>query len=673
MKCTVTLPKYATLIRPSFEKKLDQIGCKTEPLSLADEEAYLRTRAFQGLSRQMDQAMEEALVRTLNGSFHVALNQLLEQVTPQEDDEPARKRARVTSEESERITTCGSLEVATDAGGDDAAKVTTKESTDRKSPSDRFTLEPCTLFNPLLLPILFLEGPSYGVDRNNWMNHLVQTTRKQRQRSNVVWLRPTPGLDLTLQEELLRQCLTKEPHLSSKLRKKSFLERASVTDTLLEWASTTKAYDDIVVFLQFERGDDFYSDVLQDFCHWMAERRALEGLPLAVVSLGPQVGRRPLDLLSSTQGPVGTLVKRLSLPSSSEVLDAFWECLFLDREFPLAFPPTVLDSLHRIYKHVNGSAVHVVMKLKIVLAHIFCTKGSFVMTSRKSIPEYERDHIQWFLINKEAKEVYLGSGNSAMTTRTLNDWIDLADGKRQLGIMALQVMHCLEQQNRPSTPTLFLDAEKVSTLDQTMETKDKVRLLKLLERFRRQLETHERSSEKRKAFTHQHNETKVAINRLIIFTDQCEKFRDMVKCVKSYIDEWTSNYFFPSDQSSFSATSTILEVLNTQPRQHAMRGLLIFSDYSQPASDTSITQAPNLVKSVGRMYKLIQDRVAVLQSEWFSMFQQTFALEMTNEEALKAFAYGIYHLKVCGLLQEKRIHQKNDVRYERPLLVWCSQ
>ncbi len=127
-------------------------------------------------------------------------------------------------------------------------------------------MELSTRHNPLLLPVMILEGPSYRLDRQEWMRHLVLSTKQTRPRSAVVWLRRptasaaraaaanTSGVQhvFSRQAELMRQCLRLEDDLPPALKSKRKLAKASLTDMLLLWAGHTTAFDDTVVFWEMD-------------------------------------------------------------------------------------------------------------------------------------------------------------------------------------------------------------------------------------------------------------------------------------------------------------------------------------------------------------------------------------------------------------------------------------
>ena len=629
-KQNASLPKWARVVPPRFEKQLKS-GMLSEPLSVAGEEAFLRTRSYHVLSRKIDYAVEASLA-TLSASFHEELRDLLTQVEPEESEtmEPSpAKRAR-------------------------SEKETTEDSPVEDFLSATYRIDVCNRFNPLLLPMLVLQGPAHGLDRHDWMQHLVRSTKKKRPRSCTVWLHANWSLDFTWQEELTRQCLSQEPALSAVLRKRSFMAKASITDTLMEWAQSTLSFDDIVVFLEIE--DDFYSNHLQTFIGWAATRRALQGIPFALVLLGPHTGRRPLELRSYAQGPVGVLLRHLTLPSTAAVVDLFFERLWIKQDFPILFSAPIREHLGRVYREQNESAICVAMKLKLALAHIFCAKWSFLLAA-SCLPD-ERYRIKWFLIQQEPRKLIPGN---SVTRASLQEWMDSFESKARCGRVALRILCSLLGNNRDTRfPLLFQLGNPQHGDTKPFESNEKTNVLSLLFSIRDQID---HGSGPENATVHLSVAEAVnAVNRLIVLSDKCETFSDMHRCAGRYAHEWVDLAF--SWPGISVGSSSALASLDSQPRRHSVRGLL--------EAPSELSQSTNLVKLVGNMYRLIQDRVGIDRSEWFKLFRHTFALELNLNEALKHFGYGVYHLMLCGLLRERRLSHKNDIRYEKTLLVWCS-
>jgi hypothetical protein len=637
------IPSWHRLVPPRAKKKPKKK--RSEPLSLEEEESYLRTRSYHSLSRQIDRAVENSLQSLAAESFHEELGDLLDRVKPVQEVE-------ATPSPSKPARTDSSQESATDT----------------PPPAELhklFSVEPSQSFPPSLLPVLVLSGPSSRLDRHGWINHFVRFNRKERPRSCTVWLlSSTPGLNVTWQEEVTRQCLMQEPNLPSALRSKQFLGKASLTDTLLEWARSTTNFDDITIFLEVE-DESFYSSALQDFIHWTAERRAQHGLPFILILLGPHTGRRQLELRSSSQGPVGLLVRHCILPSTVDVFDTLWEELWLEQKNPVAFPAQLLNHLGRMYREHSGSAIDVVIQIKMWLAHRLCQRWSFLLAVNV-IPK-ERNRIRWFLVKAEARSLH---PVHARSKKSLLQWIDELELMRRRGCIAMQVQQCLQRLRGASVPFLFLSARTPLVLDVELDAKERKSVLSLLLRLRRQVKDgtsgYHFNLRNKSLGSGADREMTDIVNELIILCDNCYTCLDMDKCLARYKDDWARHTRDVTGSSTSAAVDSELAALDVQPRRHSMRGLLDGLPTSNPASPT------NLVHLVGNMFKLIQDRITVLQSEWFEVFRQTFALEASFAEALVLFGYGIYHLKLCGLLREKRVHGKNDVRYEKALLVWCS-
>ena len=617
------LPKWAHLVSPRFLKRNTK---RKEPLDLEEEEVYLRTRSFHKLSRLIDGAVHDSLESLAVQPFQEKLNHLLKETTFEENEEesdPPAKRPR------------------TETNGDDGQG---------NQLEAMFTVEPSSSSCPSLLPILLLHGPACEMDRQRMLHSLISANRRQKPRTCTVWLKNNPS-----PEEVTRQCLSQETDLPPAFQTKSFFDTASLTETLLEWARYTASFDHITVFLHMET--DFNSTTVQDFVHWMALGRARHRLPLSFVLCTPHTGRRPLKLQSSSQGPIGLLVRHYTLPSTASLLDAFWEQLWLKRLFPLFASTAVWNRLGFIFREQNASAVYLASQFKLWLAHQLCDTGSFFLAAR-TLSLNEQRRVLWFLTDTEAKDL-VGSSrfvSSYPIHDSIKGWAEELERKRLRLCLGLQIMHTLRKLRGSTGPFLFLSGKTPSGFDVNVDDKDRKKIFALLLKLRQQ------DAPSSKVYfcsdrPHYKRELVHLTNQIIVLLDKCGTYSEMDRCLVNLQEEWFHH-------AAGNETSSVAAALDVQPRRHAMRGLL---------EGLPVTDAPsNLVTLVGNMLNLVQDRAAVYQTEWFDMFRQTFALERTRQEALLLFGYGIYHLKLCGLLRGRWIAIKKDTRYEKVMLVWCS-
>jgi hypothetical protein len=558
-------------------------------------------------------------------------------------------------------------------------------------------MELSTRYNPLLLPVMILEGPSYRLDRQEWMRHLVLSTKQTRPRSAVVWLRrPTASATHTAaaaantaggvphvfsrQEELTRQCLRLgQDDLPPALLSKRKLAKASLTDMLLLWAGHTTAFDDIVVF--WEMDESFYTRDNQDFLSWLAERRALDKLPFAVVLLGPHVGRRRLELRSATQGPVGLLVRRCVLASTDDLLAKFADNLWTKQAFSVPFSPAILSTITQSYREQNKSAVFVMLKLKEALAHSFIPRGSFrtCISTGKAFLGEERKRIAWFLLDENARALLLSDSNLSTTTTTTTSRLAVVDSLQELescrrkACVAMQVLGMLG--NQSDLPFFYCgsnnngEANMASRVEK-IHTRQRQQIMSLLARLRKSGTVQPGSTSlnglifsggRAPVETLLNKTITTLVNELIIVIDKCTHRSEVEQCLFPIVDDWVEKT--NTLQNSSGAISSALISLTTQPRRHLVAGVA----EAIPAEEEGALSIANVP---GNMFKLVQDRVSISQDDWFGVFEEGIASQAGRQESILLFTYGLNFLKVCGLIREKRV--RGNTIFEKAVLVWSS-
>jgi hypothetical protein len=667
-KTVAKLPSWATLVVPRF--KVTSEG-RASSLSLPEEESYLRTRSYHAASRQMDKAASEAL-QVLAAPVHAELQDLLAKVSTSSSS---------STNDGDNADAAGAQEYISPSPA--KRPRTSQDATE----AEEYRMELSTRYNPLLLPVMILEGPSYRLDRQEWMRHLVLSTKQIRPRSAVVWLRrPTASAAHTAvvntagvphvfsrQEELMRQCLRLEDDLPPALKSKRKLAKASLTDMLLLWAGHTTAFDDIVVF--WEMDESFYTRSNQDFLSWLAERRALDKLPFSVVLLGPHVGRRRLELRSATQGPVGLLVRRCVLASTDEVLARFADNLWTKQAFSVAFSPAIMSTITQSYREQNKSAVYVMLKLKEALAHSFIPRGSFrtCIAGGKDFLWEERSRIAWFLLDESARAFLLsGSNASATTSRSaMVDSLQELESCRRKACVALQVLGILG--NQSDLPFFYCgNNEEVNKASEVhkIQTRQRQEIMSLLARLRRtdtgqpgstSLNALVLSGQRAPVETLLNKTITTLLNELIVVVDKCTHRSEVEQCLFPIVDDWVEQT--NTLQNSSGAISSALASLTTQPRRHLVAGIA----EALPADEEGAFSVANVP---GSMFKLVQDRVSISQDDWFGAFEETIASQASRQQSILLFTYGLNFLKVCGLIREKRV--RGNSIFEKAVLVWSS-
>lgn len=612
------LPSFAKLIPPKRKNRLKK------PLSLKEEEEYLRTRSYHCLARQLDFAVDETF-EELSTSFHEALDSMLQ--TQNESDEQS-------------------------LSGETRAEAETSNPPDSLSNNlfDSFIIaDPSKQSLPChLLPILALHAPPYLLDRQDWMRYLVQANKSKRPTCCTVWLRSNSAVNSSWQEELRRQCFVQEPDLPASLQN---VDRKPITETLVEWAKHTCCFEEIVIFLEIDC--DFSNPRLQDFVHWMAERRSIQGLPFNLVLLVPHGSGRRLDIWSTSQGS-GILIKHIHLPSSEEFVDKFSKNIFVRKEFPIIFPASMARELDETFEEQNKSAIDLVRKLKDALAHIFSSHWSLLLAEQACSSD-DQSRIRWLLMSKEGRA--LAPWELSSERKSLQEWVHELHSHRRLGCISMQLDSFLRKHSMTrSVPLLFISGRDYDGLNTSFHDVEKQLALEFISQQRNRLANSSSDSSIRDRFLSQNIDS---LNELIILCAASKTLVDMLRSVARLHQMWSNHI------SVFASSKRLVAWTQIRPRSQFLRGLV---------QGSRITKEFNLVATVGQMYELIEDRVSISQQEWFGLFRNTIATELSQDEALTLFGYGCFHLKLCGLLNEKTraAQQKTEVRYEKAIVIWCS-
>ncbi len=612
---TIELPSFVKLIPFKRKNRLK------EPLSLQEEEEYLRTRSFHCLARKLDFAMEETL-KELSVPFHDALDRLLQ-----------------AQQECEEHTLSAETKSTTEASNPPGSN--------SDDVYDYFLVpDPSKQrFSRHLLPILALHVPPYLLDRQNWIRHLVKANRRNRPRCCTIWLHSNSATNSSWQEDVRRQCFVQEPHLSSSLQS---VERKAITPTLLKWAERTNTFDEIVVFLEIDC--DFSDSKLQDFVHWLSEKRSNQQLPFNLVLVVPHGNGRQLEIESSSRGN-GFRISHVRLSSTDAVVDTFSTNIFVRNNFPIIFPARMTRDLDEAFQEQDKSAIAVVRTLKAYLTQVFSSPWSFLL-AEKDCSADDQSRIRWFL------EIEKGNALAPLeltrSGKSLQAWLCELQSHRRQGCISMQLDSLLRKHvSKRSVPLLFLPGKRYEGLETPMHEVEKQRAFEFILHHRNCFASDPISD------TQSLSKTNELLNELIILCSASVTHLDMIGSVARLHQVWSNHIsVFVSSEGS-PAGSQI------QPRRQFICGLV---------HGIRVTKELNLVAMVGQMYELIEDRASITNEEWFGIFLNTVAADFSHTDALIMFSYGIFHLKLCGVLKEKTraINQKAEVQYEKVIVIWCN-
>lgn len=479
--------------------------------------------------------------------------------------------------------------------------------------------------------------------------------------------------------------------------------------------------------LSRQADESFYSPDFFDFLHVLAERRAQQGIPLSVVMLGPHDGRRNMEVKPSWQGYAGFRVRSIDLPSSHQILDKFWNKLWIEKGFPLLFPSTVLASMERSYWYQQGSAHRTLSKMQQVLAYYFSQKGSFLsVTSHKKILSELWQRIAWFLVTEEARGVPIGETDTSISSTRMLQALEELEIRQQTSQFVLQLVDSFRnvnnQKNRKESgrysTTLFHPTSSFSLqhmkrkhlLEQLMIWKKKIddgpdrrdfepTHRTLISKYVQCVPVEQACSDSMHYEKQQLCLKQKILNELIVLVGNCRD-GDNLSEIEQHLNEILARWIFHradkdlefsvEEQEELSSLvqyqwawssqppeydwGFVAESLSPEPRSQTLSALL------RSSCDLGLRNGrPNdlsLTTIAGKMYQLIQDRVAATQEDWYKEFWQRSirgGAECSREDSFVLFSLGLRYLKQCGFIAEKvRVGSKSDIIYERSKLVWCG-
>lgn len=688
----VILPRWAKLIPPQREIAKSQSQDKPDEDEVEEEETYVRKRFFHRLSQQMHQAIGDVFDESL-ASRVSTLEDFLDAATPTPEEQPSRKRRRVASPSKT---------------SESASLFDQQQATNSKD-------------DPLLLPVITVQGPSFGVDRRALMDCLAKNLQKSRPRSAVVQVQHS--LQRKGIYELVRQCHVLSPVLSSAQLHRSIAKRrkkkaCSFSDMLLLWAQHVSDLDEIVVFLNAD--GSFYSAELQDFLHILATRRAERGIPVSVVLLGPSEGRRHMELKSSIQGFAGFTVRSLTLPSSYHLLHRFCKRLWIQMKFPILIHSHVLNDIERSFRYQNQSCQMMLQKLEQAMAHKLVQQGSFLAVAHHpAVMSEVWQRVAWFFAAPEGRQFLLGCKLVTSTQMlTALEAIHSADHGAHLCLQLMDSVHRNKEGNillfRPSFSRLLRKRTRRDLLDILFKLRERRGGEKgsqlaaaTCDKVLRKYVSFESACRLAGNLVAQQSAEKIGyINDLIVLVANCRDGDDLSEIGvlnDKVLDCWANTGTAESVLSHIAMSNT----------QHLALSPMRTVDSDSEASEwaamadsmaceprrkivTALLQAPAvwdwrpgvmavkgedrnlllLTHVAGIMYRLIHERVAVAQEDWFEEFWQDAiagAGADSREESFCMFSLGLRYLKQCGLIVEKlRMGNRNEIIYERAKLVWCA-
>lgn len=718
------------------------------------DDAQLRSRAYHAHAARFEACLVAALEETTQGTVWTALDELMllqspnvengttttsihrpaaALLEPKDTDAPSQKKQKLTLNDIH--DEYAPNDPAT-LGKDDANNTTT----DTTATTSYFTIRPMATattlsrgtFDPLLLPLLIVKGPFWPRDRTASMAFMHQSIGQKRPRSCVVWLqRPWDAASTTpteqqqsqngswRQKELLRRCLLapEEPNAAIRKRRSQRHRRhprpyhqgdphgsstTTVTDPLVHWAANTRAFDDIVLLIENDRGETTDDDIM-DFIQWAADRRANHGLPLVLVvweAVAPL--HRSLPLRSNAQSSIGLLVRHVDWPKSESILTEFWSKLLCHNDpnnknnnnassnldhHDVMFPREFMAEIRRTFAYQNDSVIYVLSRLRHCVALQFSMPGSFLSATKLLSPHHSK-RITSLLYSVHFHNL-VSSFHGEPKRTSLKSWMVQLESQRQIAQIAMSLKSHLVPLDHFLLVPLHHSYMKQSTATLLNDESRKV-LLSSLARFRKNVQ--QRSSRK-SIFAHLdllsgdrapyeasiRVQTMTHINNLIVLIGQCVTVSDALACVDFLVEESIAHSCSPFINSGGTVPllPRLMQACRTpEPRRDQVGALLhpIENDKLHGETDNNDVNIP------GKMYKILFDCAAISEAEWFNAFLEItpYSIDAAADERYKieqyeSFLCGLKYLQIAGLIRGRRTStSKGGIMYDKTAHVWCG-
>lgn len=651
-RSTFILPSWATVwkendrVKETSRRKDTQnghdYGSKQIPvpsLTVEQEEAYLRTRAYQYMETVIDNVVQEAVKDTISD---IVIN-LQEFFSMQEV--PSRKRNK--------------------RGNGNGTEIGI-DSTEFDEENDFFGISHSSHehdASQLHLPVAILNGPASILDRHELFQYMVDSYRTQEKNLDVspaiCWL-ANLGEAVSnrydwapLLYEILQQCIHQEsnPLAYSKLTKRH--------DALLKWARKTTEFDSIILFLEHIEG----MPTLQGFLHHLAELRTVHGLPIHVILLAPSGN---LQLRSSTQSQNGLSLAHFSLPTSDEWMTQVWTKVSKE----LWVSPSTMRFIRASFSNHHQSLVRSVMMLKVAVAHSMLKPGSFVAASHScsEFAKQESYRLDWFEVDPHAKMV---CGNYVSRPELRNEANEIQNKRKEVMMLCRVLLILLQLQTSfdaiadmdESCWGLFRDHGKwiSSALNECKSS------TKLLQRLVLAMESMHQNPTG--LTTQQTFRRRLEATILLLYEDmeECDNvskaairdvefiIHDMFQRVALLRKEVQHGFRLDFDASTN-------DTLSPQVRS-AIATQLMNPDH-MPAGA--------LLESAAQLFDLMKDAMAISRYVLFDLFKKSYGETKSHQETWQVFALGVYHLILVGLIREKRTNGRFEIVYEKAAVVWCS-
>jgi hypothetical protein len=598
----VLLPKWASLVEhdPSIGE---------DPVSIQEEEAYIRTRCYYETSRAIDRALTESLDHlATNVIGAIGRTEGCNHSSTDEGSPPTSKRARldIPNGQSQKSTKNTNM---------------TSESSLSISLKQKFAFTPSRTFHPSLLPVHLVSGPLNLLDRLAWTRHFVETEQRQS-KGAIVWLQSGPPTMWVT--ETIRQILVMEP-----LRQTTGTKGISPLENLQLWCRSTLKFSFIRIYIDIQTVASSVPPVNQ-FLNWLANARSSEGIPFSVV-LFETVGIRCHDICAYEQGSDGFLINRHVLGSADSLIR---HCL--TNKLVTDAITVLLEShgkkeanvpLWALYES-TGSFVNALLEWKKRLADYLSSPGTFLMLDYGTWLVKERRRLTWMLSKEHLRLV----GILKDARSSLSEWQNELRYKRTLAVLSWKLRHLVvgSKCNLPNGDV----APKVSECCKSY--------LELVAEFRNDLDSEQQ-------------DVLASTNELIILLGSCSSNGEMLQCIQYYQHMWTD---------------LVNRIPLRHPITRPFRLARYRRDVADGMLATN--EATGVVSIVSILFNALRNRVTISLSEWLESVLDEMGTTLPQHKIVAYFCVGVNCLKVQGLVRERRIAGRKEPIFVKAVVVFCS-
>ena len=372
-----------------------------------------------------------------------------------------------------------------------------------------------------------------------------------------------------------------------------------------------------------------------------------------------------------------------------------------DTDLPLfSASSSSASTCRHAFRHQHGSAVHVLRQLQRDWALRLAVPGAYLFLDTTGVvPPVHRRRLASLLLHPEFAALVRSSNNhnsnNKSTVEDLRAWHRQAHVRRRVVRVARQVQwilyeRCNSNNDNDDVPYLLFQGTNERYLTSNNDDEDDQRQLEpedhraLLAPVARALMSTTRTT----TSTTKNNlndddddgdgEWRHALHELVILLEHCATASQVQRCLGEFLEKESSSHHHQ-----------LLEQLvgdgePPQPRRDHVTALLEGA-LEDNNNNNNKDACSSEIHVPGYLYRILLDRAAIPENEWFQAFVETYrhhssnnnstcpAAAATTPQALfDLFGCGVRQLQIAGLIRPRRAGGKAGTLYEKTALVWCG-